>query len=86
MWYRANKWNEKSTGICNSNGKIILPLVEHLLDPLHSLFINNHPESQNLLTKIRKYNGCFQMTSFGVTIVTMVILCQLSKFKVKFTI
>ncbi|KAL4082818.1 hypothetical protein QTP88_029474 [Uroleucon formosanum] len=58
-WCHAKKWKEESPGICCSNGKVVLPPTETLPDPIHSLFLNNHLESQHFLTNIRKYNGCF---------------------------
>ncbi|KAL4113834.1 hypothetical protein QTP88_017402 [Uroleucon formosanum] len=58
-WCHAKKWKEESPGICCSNGKVVLPPTKTLPDPLHSLLLNNHPESQHFLTNIRKYNGCF---------------------------
>lgn len=64
-WCHAKKWKDESPGLCCSNGKVQLPLIEKLPDLLHSLLMNNHPESRNFLVNIRKYNGCFQMTSFG---------------------
>jgi len=70
-WCHAKKWKEESPGICCSNGKVVLPPTETLPDPLHSLLLNNHSESQHFLTNIRKYNGCFQMTSFGAKTVNV---------------
>ena len=68
-WCHAKKWKEESPGLCCSSGKTILPPIEQPPDLLNSLLINNHPESQHFLTNIRKYNGCFQMTSFGAKVV-----------------
>ncbi|KAL4091277.1 hypothetical protein QTP88_025990 [Uroleucon formosanum] len=70
-WCHAKKWKEESPGICCSNGKVVLPLIETLPEPLHSLLLNNHPESKHFLTNIRKYNGYFQMTSFGTKTVNV---------------
>ncbi|VVC42095.1 Helitron helicase-like domain, partial [Cinara cedri] len=70
-WCHAKKWKEESPGICCSNGKVVLSPIEALPEPLHSLLLNNHPESQHFLTNIRKYNGCFQMTSFGAKTVNV---------------
>jgi len=39
--------------------------LKPLPEPLYSLIMNYHPEHNHLLDCIRKYNGCFQMTSFG---------------------
>lgn len=64
-WCNAKKWKEESPGLCCSNGKVHLPLIKELPEPLHSLLTSEHPESEHFLVNIRKYNGCFQMTSFG---------------------
>ncbi|XP_008482471.2 uncharacterized protein LOC103519163 [Diaphorina citri] len=65
QWCHAKKWKEESSGLCCSGGKVQLPDIELLPEPLHSLLINHHPDSEHFLANIRKYNGCFQMTSFG---------------------
>lgn len=51
--------------MCCGKGKVHLPPIKPLTDPLLSLLLNNHPESKNFLANIQKYNGCFQMPSFG---------------------
>lgn len=70
-WCHVKKWKEESPDICCSNGKVVLPPIETLPAPLHSLLLNNHPKSQHFLTNIRKYNGCFQMTPFGAKTVNV---------------
>lgn len=68
---RALKWKEETPGMCCSRGKISLPsLGERNLpipeEPLKSLLLYESNESRRFLNRIRKYNCCFQMTSFGV--------------------
>jgi len=45
----------------------MLPDLQPPPDPLHSLISGAHPQSKHFLNYIRKYNSCFQMTSFGAT-------------------
>ena len=51
--------------MCCSNGKVRLPDIESPPQPLQALVSGHHPESKHFLHNIRKYNSCFQMTSFG---------------------
>lgn len=51
--------------MCCSAGKVKLPPFEPLPVPLNSLVMVNHPDHIHFLKRIRQYNGCFQMTSFG---------------------
>lgn len=64
-WCHTKKWKKESPGICCSNSHVFLSPIDQLLDPLHSLLLHSRPESGGFLTNIKKYNGCFQMTSFG---------------------
>ena len=51
--------------MCCANGKVKLPLLSEPPEPLKSLIMGNHPNSQQFRNNIRKYNSCFQMTFFG---------------------
>ncbi|XP_076301721.1 uncharacterized protein LOC143219730 [Lasioglossum baleicum] len=64
-WCNALKWKEEAPGMCCSAGKVQLPPYEELPEPLYSLIMNIHPEHDHFMNVIRKYNSCFQMTSFG---------------------
>lgn len=63
----ALKLKGEPLGICCSNGKVKLPLIPEPLDPLKTLLIGKTPHSKAYLNKIRKYNSCFQMTSFWIS-------------------
>lgn len=62
----ALKWKDETAGMCCSNGKVSLPSLGEPEEPLKTLFIYDADESRRFLNRIRKYNSCFQMTSFGV--------------------
>ena len=64
-WCHALKWREEPNGMCCSGGKVQLDSIERFPEPLHSLLTNQHVKGEHFLSSIRKYNGCFQMTSFG---------------------
>ncbi|GFQ71966.1 hypothetical protein TNCT_498891 [Trichonephila clavata] len=64
-WCRALKWKIETQGMCCSGGKVQLPNLEPYPEPLHSLLTHQDPLSEHFLSTIRKYNGCFQMISFG---------------------
>jgi len=65
QYCNALKWKEEAHGMCCSAGKVQLPPFEPLPEPLYSLVMDNHPEHVHFLDRVRKYNGCFNMTSFG---------------------
>ena len=54
--------------MCCSNGKVKLPSLRLPPEPLNSLMLGTTATSKHFLENIRKYNSCFQMTSFGATI------------------
>ncbi|GBM40432.1 hypothetical protein AVEN_191984-1 [Araneus ventricosus] len=64
----ALKFEAEASGLCCSNGKVSLPELPQLPEPLKSLMEGNHPKSKEFLTMIRKYNSSFQMTSFGTSL------------------
>ncbi|CAE1243541.1 unnamed protein product [Acanthosepion pharaonis] len=61
----AKKWAGEQPGLCCSGGKIKLPSLDEPPQPLRDLFLDTTSESTHFLEAIRKYNCCFQMTSFG---------------------
>ncbi|KAE9523332.1 hypothetical protein AGLY_016280 [Aphis glycines] len=61
-----NPEEEKTPGICCNNGKVQLPSFEYLPEPLNSLLMDRNPHHNHFTDLTRKYNGYFQMTSFGV--------------------
>ncbi|UYV63109.1 hypothetical protein LAZ67_2003163 [Cordylochernes scorpioides] len=61
----ALRWKDESSGMCCSNGKVCLPLIDSPPEPLRSLLSGENSDSVHFLRNIRKYNSCFQMTSFG---------------------
>lgn len=65
QYCNALMWKEETSGMCCSSGKVQLLPLEPPPEPLHSLLMNHHTEHAHFMDHIRKYNGCFQMTSFG---------------------
>ncbi|GFT86606.1 uncharacterized protein TNCV_5138521 [Trichonephila clavipes] len=66
--------------MCCVGGKIKLPHLEAPPEPLKTLLAGSTAESKHFLSNIRKYNTCFQMTSFGAEIVTAQFM---QTFKIK---
>ncbi|GBN72569.1 hypothetical protein AVEN_248566-1 [Araneus ventricosus] len=66
---RAKKFKCETLGMCCSNGKVKLPSLDQPPEPLYSLISGVALESTHFLQNIRKYNACFQLTSFGTTTV-----------------
>ena len=63
----ALKWPGEAPGMCCSSGKVKLPALELPPEPLESLMSGTTTRSKHFLENIRKYNSCFQMTSFGAS-------------------
>ena len=61
----ALKWEGETSGMCCAAGKVHLNLLEDPPEPLRRLITTNLQYSKHFLKKIRKFNSCFQMTSFG---------------------
>uniref|UniRef100_A0A1B6E419 Helitron helicase-like domain-containing protein n=1 Tax=Clastoptera arizonana TaxID=38151 RepID=A0A1B6E419_9HEMI len=53
--------------LCCASGKVVLSPLPTPLEPLLSLLAGDSDDSKLFLRKIRKFNSCFQMTSFGAT-------------------
>lgn len=65
----ALRFQSETPGLCCAGGKVKLPVLTHPPEPLYSLLYGNTIQSRHFLTNIQKYNGCFQMTSFGAKVV-----------------
>lgn len=65
----ALKFSRETPGLCCLNGKLKLPLLTPPPEPLYSLLCGETQESRHFLANTQKYNGCFQMTSFGAHII-----------------
>ena len=65
VYCNAKKYKNEAPGLCCSNGKVELPLIEDAPEPLKSLLYSNSCQSKIFLNNIRNYNSAFQMTSFG---------------------
>ncbi|VDN00658.1 unnamed protein product [Onchocerca ochengi] len=76
----ARKFKGEAKGMCWAAGKIKLPQLEEPPELLKALLGGYTDELKRFLTKIRKYNSCFQMTSFEAEIVKMEFM---PTFKVK---
>ncbi|XP_050064993.1 uncharacterized protein LOC126553922 [Aphis gossypii] len=63
----ALKFKNEPAGMCCASGKVQLPEIETSPEPLIGLFIGTDPDSNEFLKSIRRFNSCFQMTSFGAT-------------------
>ena len=63
---KALKFNGETMGMCCASGKVKLPLLAAPPEPLKTLLTGTTSKSKRFsLSQIRKYNSCFQMTSFG---------------------
>ena len=63
----ALKWIGKTPGMCCCGGKVKLLSLKLPPEPLGPLMTGMTARSKHFLENIRKYNSCFQMTSFGTT-------------------
>ncbi|CAG9772259.1 unnamed protein product [Ceutorhynchus assimilis] len=61
----ALKWKGEAPGMCCSSGKVQLTAIQRPPEPLHSLLMGDHSDHTHFIDRVRQYNGCFQMTSFG---------------------
>ncbi|XP_046869082.1 uncharacterized protein LOC124461612 [Drosophila willistoni] len=53
----------------SKKSKVKLPVLTSPQEPLYSLLCGETQESRHFLANSRKYNSCFQMTSFGADII-----------------
>lgn len=67
QYCQALKFRNEAAGMCCAAGKVVLPPLPAPPEPLLSLLAGNSDDSKLFLRKIRKFNSCFQMTSFGAT-------------------
>lgn len=67
QYCKAMRFVGESKNMCCSSGRISMPQNERLPQPLLNLINNTHPKSKKLLPLLRKYNACFNMTSFQTT-------------------
>ena len=65
---KALKFNGETMGMCCASGKVKLPLLAAPPEPLKTLLTGTTSESKRFLSQIKKYNSCFQITSFGAQI------------------
>lgn len=63
----ALKFKHEAPGMCCASGKVVLPALNPPPEPLATLMLGETQESKLFLSKIRKFNSCFQMTSFRAT-------------------
>ncbi|XP_031333941.1 uncharacterized protein LOC116163953 [Photinus pyralis] len=62
---QALKYETEAPGLCCVNGQVKLTPLQQAPEPLLTLVSGTTSQSKHFLTNIRKYNSCFQMTSFG---------------------
>ncbi|XP_063909717.1 uncharacterized protein LOC135127238 isoform X2 [Zophobas morio] len=67
QYCQALKFRNEAAGMCCASGKVVLSPLPAPPEPLLSLLTGNSDDSKLFLRKIRKFNSCFQMTSFGAT-------------------
>ncbi len=77
---KALKFIGECKGMCCAAGKIKLSQLIEPPEPLKTLLAGYTADSIHFLSNIRKYNSCFQMTSFGAEIITFPFM---PTFKVK---
>ena len=63
----AFKYKDESAVLCCASRKISLPPLNPPPEPLKTLLAGTTSQSKLFLRKFRKFNFCFQMTSFGAT-------------------
>ncbi|XP_023244045.1 uncharacterized protein LOC111642021 [Centruroides sculpturatus] len=67
---KAKKFRGETQSTCCSSGKIRLPALNLLAPEFLEIMNGETQKSKHFLQKIRSYNACFQMTSFGATAIT----------------
>lgn len=71
MWNQCGVWKfvGETSGLCCLGAKVKLPPLPSPPESLHSLIRDETPESHRFLLNTQKYNGWFEMTSFGADII-----------------
>lgn len=77
----ARKFKGETAGICCSSGKVNLPALDVPPPQLLAYMTGETPDSNHFLQNIRRYNCCFQMTSFGAS-----LICQEENFSPVFKV
>ncbi|GFX22687.1 uncharacterized protein TNCV_2994221 [Trichonephila clavipes] len=67
IYCSALKFKNETRGMCCASGKVKLPELHSPPEPLSTFLSGVTRVSKHFLENIRKYNSCFQMTSFGAT-------------------
>ncbi|GFU70862.1 uncharacterized protein TNCV_1005421 [Trichonephila clavipes] len=62
--------------MCCASGKVKLPELHSRPEPLSTFLSGVTRVSKHFMENIRKYNSCFQMTSFGATNIVREITCR----------
>lgn len=63
---QAKRFKDESKNLCCNSGRVHIANLEAPPEPVFSLFSGDYGDSKHFLKHIRRYNACFQMTSFGV--------------------
>lgn len=77
----AQKFKGETAGMCCSSGKVKLPALDAPPPQLLEYMTGKTPDSNHFLQNIRRYNCCFQMTSFGAS-----LICQEENFNPVFKV
>ena len=77
----ARKFKGETAGMCCSSGKVNLPALNVPPPQLLAYMTGKVPDSNHFLQNIRRYNCCFQMTSFGAS-----LICQEENFSPVFKV
>ncbi|XP_025407422.1 uncharacterized protein LOC112681377 [Sipha flava] len=67
QYCQALKFRNETIGMCCASGKVVLAPLPIPPEPLKSFLAGESDDSKLFLRKTRKFNSCFQMTSFGAT-------------------
>lgn len=65
VFCKARKWPNETPGMCCSKGHVKLNDIGEPPPTVKALLTGEHMLSNHFKQNIRKYNGCFAMTSFG---------------------
>ena len=64
-FYNVLKRKGEKPGMCCNTGGTKLDTLLQTPEQSLSLLEGDHPEHDHFINRTRKYNGCFQMASFG---------------------